>query len=192
MTKVTIELPARTLLKTVNGEAHYIDWSKVPETVLPAIIEGATKIVMNNAFNSGGKDKPEVERLAQMLKRRDAWYRGEYAIAERGESAYTGLWNAYVDDMRDKTGCSAADVEGIKRETVRAAFGEKAKATTALFFQALAQAIAEENGTEPADEQEAIEGHYGKIAELAAQRRAKTMAKVDVKGLALAQFRKAK
>jgi hypothetical protein len=189
---VSISLPSRTLLRNVDGKPVYIDWSKVPASVLPAILEGGAKIVLTNAFNSGGKDKTDGERLAQLEKRLAAFYRGEYVIAERGESAYTGMWNAYVDETRAETGCSVADCDKAKRAAITRVFGEKEKATTALFFKALATDIAKENDTDVSAELEAVESYYAGLAAKAAEQTAKAAAKIDVSGLAIARFKKAK
>jgi hypothetical protein len=118
---ITITLPSKTMLRTIGEGANkkpiYLDWSKVPEAVIPAMLEGGMKTVLNNAYNSGGKDRSEAERVAQMEKRINAFYRGEYVAVERGENAYTGMWNAYVDEVRAKAteGGTALTVSDAKR-----------------------------------------------------------------------------
>lgn len=194
MIKVQIELPEAILVRTVDGKPVRLDVKKLAEfpAVIAGIFEGGAKTVLTNTWNSGGKERTDVERMAQLEKRMASWYKGEYVMAERGESAYTGMWQAYVDDIRAKAECTVKDVEDQRRATIAAVFGENEKVSTATFFKALATLIAKENGTEVQAELEAVEGFYAGLAAEAEQRRAQAKAKLDVSGLALAGFLKPK
>lgn len=195
MAKFTFELPEKIMLRTVNGKAEYLETDKLTNEVVRDILVGGAKIIMNNTFNSGGKD--DVSKLAAMQKRRDAWYRGEFVLSERGESAYTGMWNAYVDDMRAKYREAGGDVSEAKlakdrAELVKAAFGEGTKNTVALFFKALAGTIAKASDGDEGEVLEALEAKYLALAEEAAQKTAKAAAKVDVSMIDLTGFMKSK
>lgn len=191
MTEVTIKLPASTVIRTVAGEPFKIEWAKVPASVMSQLLEGGATIVLNNAFNGGGKEADEATKLEQMRKRRDAWYAGEYVVSSRGDSWMTRLREQYVDDMKEQTGATAKQVEESMKALVADTFGEKEKASFARFLDALATAIAKEEKMD-VDEarQQVTEQLEKRVAEVDAERAAKAK-KLDVKGLALAAFRKA-
>lgn len=181
MTTVTFERPAPTLLRTVAGKPVYLDWALVPEAVMSAIMIGGAKIILTNAFNGGGKDVSETARLAQMLKRIDAWQRGEYVQVERGENAYTAMKEAFVDERRAATGASAKDVEASIRVLVTATFGKDEKATFARFLDAIATLKAKEPGALPmAEIRTKLEVKYAKLADDARKARDAVSAKLDV------------
>jgi hypothetical protein len=197
MTKISFELPASILLRNVEGKPVYLVTADIPADTWRDIAVGGAKTILTNAFNSGGKDVPEANRLANMNKRLDSWKRGEFVMAERGESAYTGMWNAYVDDMRAKYREAGGDVSEAKlakdrAELVKASFGDKAKNTVALFFKALAATIAKASNGDEGEVLEALEAKYLALAEEAAQKTAKAAAKVDVSMIDLTGFMKPK
>ena len=188
--KIEINLPEATVIRTVAGEPFKVEWSKVPANVVASLVEGGAAIILNNAFNGGGKDADEAAKLEQMRKRRDAWYAGEYVVSARGDSWMTRLREQYVDDMREQTGATAKQVEESIKALVADTFGEKEKASFARFLDALATAIAKEEKMDvDAARQQVVEQLEKRVAEVDAER-AKKASKLDVKGLALAAFRK--
>lgn len=191
MVKVTINLPEATVIRTVAGAPFKLDWSKMPANVIEKLCEGGAAIILNNAFNGGGKEADEATKLEQMRKRRDAWYAGEYVVSARGDSWMTRLREQYVDDMKEQTGATSKQVEESMKALVADTFGEKEKASFQRFLDALATAIAKEEKIDvDAARQQVTEQLEKRVQEVDAER-AKKAAKLDVKGLALAAFRKA-
>lgn len=191
MFTVSINLPEAVVIRTVAGEPVKLDLTKVPANVLASLVEGGATIILNNAFNGGGKDADEGTKLEQMRKRMQAWYAGEYVVSSRGDSWMTRLKEQYVDDMKEQTGATAKQVEESIKGLVADTFGEKEKASFARFLDALATAIAKEEKADfDATRQQVQEQLEKRVAEVDAER-AKKAAKLDVKGLALAAFRKA-
>lgn len=190
--KVEITLPEATVIRTVDGKPSKIEWSKVPAAVIASIAEGGATVILNNAYNGGGKDADEQTKLEQMMKRLRAWYAGDYAVSNRGDSWMGRLKEQYVDDMKAQTGASQRQVEEAIRQAVVDAFGEKEKASFGRFLDALSLSIAKEQDSDVDDVRRELEESLAKrVEEADAERKAK-VAKLDVKGLALASFVKAK
>lgn len=171
--EITINLPNKTFLRNVAGEPVNLDWSKVEAGVIAKICEGGAKVLLTNAFNGGGKDASESERLAAMQKRMDAWARGEYAITERGPSMAGLMRECYVADVRDKTSASEKAVDDAIKARVAEVFGPKEKATFPAFLRATAKLASKVKGESRSESEllEALEAKWEKAAaELSAAR----------------------
>lgn len=198
MNKVNMTLPTAitVAMGKDSGDRLAVDTARLPANVLEAIVVAGIKVILTNAYNGGGKEAKQDDKLNAATKKLDAWYRGEFNVVNRGDSMLTAMREAYIDDVRAKAGCSAKDVETAIKATVSAVFGEKESATFGKFIDALGTMIArEEHGKDATDEQiaaarEAIEAKYLGLADEAAKRRSAATAKIDVKGLALADFLK--
>ena len=116
-----------------------VQLGNVPESVLGDILIAGARVILTNAYNSGGKDTPEADRLSNVERRVAAWNRGEYALTN------TGPRDSVIGDMRDAfiakqvaLGKTAKQAEESIRATVTQAFGEKEKATFSRFLDAVA------------------------------------------------------
>lgn len=174
MTQVTITLPASILVRNVGTESIRLDTGKLSAEVVAKIFEGGAKIILTNVYNGGGKERSEVERVAQLQKKLDAWYRGEYVTVERGESQYTAMREQYAQERLEAAGMSRAEVDKAIRATVTRVFGEKESATFPKFLLAVATEKAKANGKpeEAPAIAEAIEAALAKRTAEAAQKRA--------------------
>jgi BMFP domain-containing protein YqiC len=134
----SINLPAATFLRNVAGKAIKLDWSLVPAAILPMILEVGAKTVLTNAFNGGGKDASDADKLAAMEKKMAAWYRGEFNVVTRGDSLITAMREQYIDERRAATQSSRKDVEASIKQTVASVFGKDEAATFGKFLDAVA------------------------------------------------------
>lgn len=145
--EVTITLPKSLFLRNVAGKPVNLDWTSVPAAVIADIACGGAKVLLTNAFNSGGKDVKESDRLANMQKRMDAWARGEYAITERAASQTALMAECYIAEMLARhDGTSEKAVRDAMRATVTKMLGKDTKATFVNFLQATATAMAKADG----------------------------------------------
>lgn len=189
MIEVNVKLPTATVIRTVAGEPFKVEWAKVPAGVLASLLEGGATVILNNAFNGGGKELDEKAKLGQMQKRLDSWYAGEYVSSGRGDSWQTRLREQYVDDIRTQSGASQKEVEKSIGELVRSSFGEKEKATFDRFLDALALAIAKEQKLDVDETKAAIVAKLEARVKEVDEERAMAKSKLDVKGLALSAFK---
>lgn len=188
-----IELPDRVLVRTVAGEAVYWDISKLPLAVLAEVCRVGGLTILTNAYNGGGGNATEAERLAAMKKKLDAWERGEFRVVERGESAFTGMRESFIDEFRAANGASLKQAEAFIADKVHAAMGKDSKATFSNYLDVTAAELVKSGEFESAaDAREALEGHYAKLADDAAKARAKASAKLEAPKLDLSAFKKAK
>lgn len=196
MTRVSLELATSVTVAMGkdSGDRLVIETKRLPANVLEAIVTAGIKVILTNAYNGGGKDAKQADKLAAATKKLDAWYRGEFNVVARGDSMLTAMREAYIDDIRQKSdgALSVSDIEKSIKETVHSVFGEKESATFGKFLDALATLLSRENESEVAAERDALESYYLALADEAAKRRTASAAKIDVKGLALAGFLKTK
>lgn len=192
MVKVTLELPAKTFIRTVDGKAINLDWSRLPASVVAKIAEGGAKVILTNAYNGGGKDAPESQKVAQLNKRIDAWERGEYVMVERGETQFTAMKEVFIAD------CIAAGMTtGEASKLITAKIAERlpkdSKATFSNYLDATALEYVEAGEFDNAAEaRDALEAHYlAKVAE-AEKARAKASAKIVLPSIDLSAFKKTK
>ena len=141
-TNVTLALASQLTIRTVGeGSAKRdikLDMGKLSPEVMAKILEGGARIILTNVFNGGGKERSEVERVAQLEKKIDGWYRGEYTTVERGESQYTAMREQYKQERLDAAGMTGAEVDKAIKATVAAVFGDKESATFPKFLLAVA------------------------------------------------------
>lgn len=140
---VSFTMPALTLVRNVNGEPVYVDWAKVPQDIIGRILIAATNVQLNNSYNSGGKDRTDAERLAQMSKKIDAWYRGEVNVSARGDSDLTAMRDQFIDEAVATKGKSRSQVEREMASLVEKVTG-KASNSFDAFLSAVATMKAKE------------------------------------------------
>lgn len=190
MTNVSIQLPTTpVLIRTVGGEPIRLDFAKLPVNIVGELVVAGAKIILTNTFNGGGKDATEQDKRAQLEKKMAAWYKGEFNVVARGESAMTALRNQYIDERRAATNATQAEVEKQIKATVASVFGKDESATFSRFLDAVATLKAKAKGEQRAvaDIRAEIEDGLAKRADEAEQARAKARAEltVDVADLGL-------
>lgn len=198
MAKVSLNLPTTTTVALGKDTTDRlpIEWARVKPNVLEAILVAGAKVIITNAYNGGGKEAKQPDRVAAATKKLDAWYRGEFNVINRGDSMMTALREAYVDDVKAKTGATTKQVEESIRSAVSQVFGEKEAATFGRFVDAMGTLIArQKHDGKPTDEavqteREAFEARYQALADEASKRRAEATSKLDLAGLVMADFLK--
>lgn len=192
MHKVTIELPDTVMIRNIDGAAFNIETAKLTAAVIAGAFVTGTKVIFTNCYNGGGRDATDAERKAAVEKKRDAWYRGDLNIVERGESQYTAMKDAFIDEFRAANGnCTIKAAEGFIRDTIAEALGKDAKATFSNYLDCVAQQVVSTGAFESIGEaREALEAHYTKLADDAAKSRAKVSAKLVAPKLDLASFKR--
>lgn len=189
--KVSIELPNEVFFRTVDGKAVNLDLTAIPANVIAALVVGGVKIISTNTFNSGGKDNPESERMAQVQKRWDAWARGEYVMVERGETQFTAMKEAFIAFMVGEHNMTTGAVDKLIKAKVEERLPKDSKATFSNFLDACALEYVEAGQFDKAaDARAALEAHWTAKADEAAKARAKASAKIDVPMIDLASFKK--
>jgi hypothetical protein len=190
MTKLTIELPAKFNLRTYNGEPVYVDTEKHLAPVIGKLVEIGARTILTNVWNGGGKDATETERFAALMKKLDAWAKGEFNVTERGESAYSAYREVFMAD------CIAAGLttkqaeDGIKAK-VAERLGKDTKATFANFIEASAIEYAEGGDGMTRDEaRDKLEAYYAAESDRRAKEREKVQGKVKLPTIDLAAFKK--
>lgn len=158
---------------------------------------GALNDVSRGKDDKTGAANSDAVFESMRAKRAAVWLTGVWSSkGGGGERALTAVREAYVDDVRAKTGASVREVEANIKATVASAFGDKEPATFAKFIEAMGLALAKnEHGDKATAEQvgearEAFEAHYQALADQAAKARAAAGAKVDLTSLTLAAFAK--
>lgn len=172
MTKtVEIALPAKTFLRTIEGEAVYLDWAELPASVLPRIMEVGAKTVLTNAYNGGGASATDAEKAANMQKKLDAWKRGEFEVTGGGKTSLGQMKDAYIDKVIAATGCGQSDVEKAMKATIVEVLGKDAKGSMDNFLTAHSKLAAKaegekrDAGTIRAETEAALLAHYAKLAD---------------------------
>lgn len=190
---VTIELPERIFIRNIGGKAFNLETAKLSPAIIAGGFEVGAKTMFTNVFNGGGKDATEAERLAAITKKRDAWERGELNVVERGENQFTAMREAWTDEFRAATGASLKQADKFLADKVKDALGKDAKATFGNYLDITAAELVKAGQFEnAADARDALEAHYGELAEEAAAKRAKVSAKLEAPEIDLSKFVKAK
>lgn len=163
MFKIELNLPSKVHLRNVGGEAVNWEVEKTPADVLARVLEAGAKVVLTNAFNSGGKDVPESERLANMQKRMDAWYNGSYEVTSRGgKTSFGQAWEAYVHTVQAAyPNETESSVMAKRKATIEAVLGKDAKNTMENFIESTVIA----KGTKKADIANESEAMLGRLLE---------------------------
>lgn len=191
MTKVTrtITLPASVFYKNVGGVAINLPFGDLPESVLGDIIVGGALVVLNNSFNSHKGE--EAQKLAQAMKRFDAWKGGNWTIVDRADAQATLMRECYhAEMMAQHDGLTAKQLDESIKATVKATLGD-VNATFDNFLHALAIGLASQEGeTRDAETLRAalVTKYEAAAAELAAERAkaAKALPKLDLTAIAAA------
>lgn len=191
MAKFSIELADRIFIRNVDGKAVNWDVASMPESVIAKITEVGAKTILTNAYNGGGAKATDAEKLAAMQKKMDSWARGEFNVVERGESAFTGMREAWTDEFRAATGASLKQADTFLADKVKGALGKDAKASFTNYLDVTAAELVKAKEFDNAlDAREALEAHYAKLADDAAKARAKASAKLEAPKLDLSAFKK--
>lgn len=187
----TLSIANRIFLRTVDGKPVNWDTANCPDPLFEKLIEVGAKTILTNVYNGGGKDATPAEKLAALQKKLDAWARGEFNVVERGESQFTAMREAWVDETRAATSMTIKQADEYLRAKVVEKYGKDAKATFSLFLDATAaEYVAAGQFESAADAREALESHYAKLADDAAKAREKASAKIEVPTLDLSAFKK--
>lgn len=187
----SLNIANRIFLRTVDGKPVNFEASACPDSIFEKLIEVGAKTILTNVYNGGGKEATASEKLAQLQKKLDAWKRGEFNVVERGESQFTAMREAWMDEIRAATAMTIKQADEYLRGKVRAKFGDDHKATFSAFLDATAaEYVAAGQFESDADAREALESHYAKLADDAAKEREKASAKIEVPTLDLSAFKK--
>jgi hypothetical protein len=190
MAKVTFEVADRFNLRTYNGEPVYVETGKHLAPVAAKLFEIGMRTILTNCWNGGGKDATEAERHAAVMKKLDAWARGEFNVTERGESAYSAYREVFVADCI-AAGLTTKAAEDAIKAKVAERLGKDTKATFANFIEATAIEYAEADKSLTRDEaREALERYYASESDRRAKERESAGSKVKLPSIDLAAFRK--
>lgn len=187
--KMTLELPARINLRTVNGEPLYVDIAKQVMPVAAKALEIGVRTILTNVWNGGGRDATDAERLAAVMKKLDAWSRGEFNVTERGESQYTAFREVFIADCI-AAGMTTKAAEDALRAKVAERLGKDAKATFANFIEASAIEYAADGDMTRDEARERLERYYASEADRRAKEREKAGKAVKLPTIDLSAFKK--
>jgi hypothetical protein len=130
-----------------KGAEVKIDISEVPESVLGDLLTTGLRIKATNAYNSGGAETPEADRISNVQRLQAAWKRGELNVGSSGPR------DSLVGDMREayiakqvSLGRTVKQAEESIRSVVTEAFGKEEKATFPRFLDAVATIKAKAGG----------------------------------------------
>lgn len=188
MAKLSIEVPERINLRTHNGEAIYVTLEHIRPVAAKAL-EVGVRTVLTNVWNGGGKDATDAERFAALMKKLDAWKRGEFNVTERGESAYSAYREVWMADMVTAGNTQKASEEYLKAK-VAERLGKDTKATFANFIEASAIEVAEAGEMSRDEARLALEAYYAKESERRSAEREEAGSKVKLPVIDLAAFKK--
>lgn len=180
----------RTVTRKGKQERFVVTWADIPDDVIVRVLEAGAKVILTNAWNGGGKDASDDERLAAVDKKLDSWKRGEFNVVERGESFFTAWKEVYLSDCIAAGMTSKAAEQNIK-DKVAERLGKDSKATFDNYLNATALEYAEADADMTRDEaRAALESYYGAEAQKRAEAAAKTQQKIAAPKLNLAAFKK--
>jgi len=181
----------RTVTRKGQQERFAVVWADVPDEVIVKVLEAGAKVILTNAWNGGGKDASDDDRLAAIDKKLDAWKRGEFNVVERGESFFTAWKEVYLSDCI-AAGMTTKAAEANVKDKVTERLGKDAKATFDNFLTATALEYVEAGEADSKEEaRAALESYYGGEAQKRAEAAAKMSAKVKAPKIDLAAFKKA-
>lgn len=145
--KASIAFNPVIVLTPRKGASVTIDITEVPESVLGDLLVTGLRIKATNAYNSGGAETPEADRVSNVERLQAAWKRGELNAGSNGPR------DSMVGDMREafiakqvSLGKTVKDAELSIRTTVTTAFGKEEKATFPRFLDAVATIKAKAGG----------------------------------------------
>lgn len=184
---VTLTLPRRVRFYDYDGQPVYWNLEETVPLIGAKLVEVGGRTVLTNVRNGGGKDATEAERHAAVMKKLDAWKRGEFNVVERGESAYTAWREVFLADAVAAGLTIRAAEEAIKAK-VAERLGKDTKATFANFIEASAIEYAEGGEMTRDEARERLEAYYASEADRRAKERAEV--KVALPKIDLAAFAK--
>lgn len=150
--EATITLPVRKLFRTVDGEASYIEFDRIPANVLAELVTGGANIIANNAFNGARGSDPkskmtDAQKLAVAMKRVDAWYKGSYTVLERADNQTALMREAYLSEVLggDLSPARIKAAEAQMKARVKEVLGD-VNATFDNFLEATATLMSRKKG----------------------------------------------
>jgi hypothetical protein len=185
---VTMTLPARIRLYDIDGVPFYWNLAETVDKIGAKLVEVGGRTVLTNVRNGGGKDATEAERHAAVMKKLDAWAKGEFNVTERGESAYSSWREVWIADMIAAGNTQKASEEYLK-STVADILGKDTKATFANFIEATAVQMIDDNTTRD-EARSMLESYYAAEADRRAKEREKAGAAIKMPTLDLSKFKK--
>lgn len=165
-----------------KGSEVVEDMTDVPESILGDLLVTALRIKATNAYNSGGADTPEADRISNVRRLFAAFRRGELNAGSNGPR------DSMVGDMREafiakqvSLGKTVKQAEESIRATVTAAFGKEEKATFPRFLDAVATIKAKAEGAADYDTIRAeLETAATDAVEALRKERAESVAEVEI------------
>lgn len=182
MRKVTINVPDSLVIRNVGGKAVRVDFTRVPESVFSDAFQGGFLVVMNNTFNSGGKDASETERLANLERRINAMYEGHWISKGGGGSSLVPyMWEAlWAEKGIADNPAAVAKATKDAAELVRKTLGEKEKATFGNYIRAISTQVAKARKLDAIAVMDKLMGKYESLAEARKAEAEKAAASLDV------------
>lgn len=145
MFEVTLTIANDTLRVPVGdtGLVNEFKLSDIPAEVHAiALVNGYVKALNDTSRGKGEDDKPlsDAAWQATRQKRVDTWIGGQWAATRQGGGSTfgTAMAEAYDAAASDKTGKSVRQIATMRKDTVKAVFGDKEPATFARFLDAIA------------------------------------------------------
>jgi len=201
MFKVEIELPESIRVPLSDtGKFTEVPIKQIashPHVLRFAVCAGFEGALANisRGKDDNGKANSDAVFAATREKRMKPWIDGadSWGSTERGESAYTAMREAWVDDYRARAKASNKEAESFIRAKVTERLGKDTKATFANFIAATALDIVDAKQAKDTDEATVmIETQLGAMVEAARAEREAVAAKVAVPAFDLSAFKKAK
>jgi hypothetical protein len=190
MTKTfTITLEDFTVALGDTGLVTKVEVSKFPESAIKFAAMNGFISALNNISrgkDDNGKANSDDVWASARAKRCLPWVDGNWGSVTR-ESNVAPLKEAYIDETRERTKQSVADVEKDMTKLVRDTFGEKEKATFGRFLDALATQIAKARKLDTDEVRGKLEAKYARLAKEAADARAEATdgLKLDLSAISL-------
>lgn len=198
MSKVTMTIELPKSIRTSLGDTG--KWTEVPLEQMPkrvveqAVLNGFIGALCN--ISRGKDEHGKANGDDVWARKREAkvktWLGGDWASTERGEQGMTLLKEQFVSEQVTLAGMTVKACEAAIAELVKETFGKEERVTFSRYLDAVATHLAKEEGaSDYATIRAEIEADLAARAEAAAEERRKASAKVDVKGIALAAFKRA-
>lgn len=192
---MTVELPAT--IRTSLGKTG--KWTEVPVGQMPqrvieqAVLQGFIGALCNISRGTDEHGRTNSDDI--WARKREAkvktWLGGNWMASERGEQGMTLLREQFICEQMQIAGMTVSACEAAIAELVKETFGKEERVTFGKYLDAVATHLAKEDGAEPyATIRAEIEADLAARAEAAAEERRKASAQVDVKGIALAAFKR--
>lgn len=180
--KIEITLPETVLIRNIDGKPFNVDVAKLAThpQVLADLAMGGMKIIGNNTYNSGGKDAKPAERMAELERRVNGWYAGNYVTVGGPRDSLAGDMKEAFIANRVAKGMTVGDAEKLIRATVTEVFGKDDKATFGRYLDAVATQVAKAKKVEYQTVRDEIEASALAAAEKLRADRAKASAAIVI------------